>query len=184
MAESLVSQHLLSGRLWLDAWTRPSLTRACFDSIHSSPEILLPDRAGFGGRHYVRLGPNRKNAPRLRRPLPHALPARNPQHRLRLPAFHRAAGGDHRADHRRRRRDRPDADRWRQVAVLSDPVIGARRRRRCRLTANRADAGSGRCAEGGRRRGGVSQFVADVVGGRGRRARRRGGADQAALRGA
>ena len=116
----------------------------------------------------------------------HVPSARNPQRSLRLSRVQRAAGRNCRARRRRRRLPRADADGRRQIAVLSDSVAGAARRRlrhrHRRVAADRADAGSGGRAHRSRRARGVSEFDAVERGGDGDRAgvaRRR---DRPALR--
>ncbi len=84
---------------------------------------------------------------------------------VRLSVLSRPAGGDCRPGRWRRRRPGTDADRWRQVALLSDSGPLAARRRGGRFAADRPDAGSGRRLATSGRQGCFPQFLAGLPGG-------------------
>src|SRR5438045_8003389 len=106
-------------------------------------------------------------------------PAPDPPAHLRLSVLPRAAGRDHRARPRRRVLPGPHADRWRQVALLPGACAVPRGRGTRHISAHRADAGPGRCAQGARDRGGLLQLVADPGGETGRPRRGHGRAAEA-----
>ena len=96
--------------------------------------------------------------------------------RVRPAGLSRRAGGDRPARHGRRQLPGADADRRRQVAVLSVAVTAARRLRHRGVAADRADARPGRGPARGRRQCGGAELDAVVrgsLGGRAAAARRR-----------
>ena len=99
-----------------------------------------------------------------------------PELRVRPARLSRRAGRDRPACHERRQLPGADADRRRQVAVLSIAGLVARGLRHRRLAADRADARPGRGTARGRRQGGGAEFDAVLrrgLRGRGAAARRR-----------
>ena len=95
-------------------------------------------------------------------PTPPARRAFGAEFRVRPARLSRRAGGDRPPCRRRRQLPGADADRRRQVAVLSIAVVVARGLRHRGLAADRADARPGRGAARGRRQGGGAEFDAVV----------------------